>query len=36
LIGILDVIFPFEFSSEKSFRNQIAFDYLRKFELLPC
>jgi len=32
----LDVIFcPFEFSSVKSFRNQIAIEYLRKFVPLP-
>jgi len=36
-IGIIKCdFFPFEFSSEKSFRNQIATDYLRKFVLLPC
>jgi len=35
--GILDVIFfPFEFSSVKSFRNQIFIEYLCKFVLLPC
>jgi len=28
--------FSFEFSSVKSFRNQIAVEYLRKFVLLPC
>jgi len=28
--------FPFEFSSVKSFRNQIAIEYLHKFVLLPC
>jgi len=28
--------FPFEFSSVKSFRNQIAIEYFRKFVLLPC
>jgi len=33
----LDVIFcQFEFFSVKSFRNQIAIEYLRKFVLLPC
>jgi len=29
-------LFPFEFSSVKSFRNQIVIEYLRKFVLLPC
>jgi len=28
--------FRFEFSSVKSFRSQIAIEYLRKFVLLPC
>jgi len=28
--------FPFEFSSVKSFRNQIAVEYLQKIVLLPC
>jgi len=28
--------FPFEFSSVKLFRNQIAIEYLCKFVLLPC
>jgi len=28
--------FSFEFSSVKSFRNQIAIEYLRKFALLLC
>jgi len=28
--------FPFEISSVKSFRNQIAFEYLHKFVLIPC
>jgi len=28
--------FQLEFSSAKSFRNQIAIDYLCKFVLLPC
>jgi len=33
----LDVMFcPFEFSSAKSFWNQIAIEHLRKFVLLPC
>jgi len=36
-IGIFKCdVFPFEFSSVKSFRNQIAMEYLRKFVLLPC
>jgi len=30
------MIFSFEFSSAKSFRNQFAIEYLRKFVLLPC
>ena len=34
--GILDVIFSFKFSLTKSFRNQFAIEYLRKFVLLPC
>jgi len=28
--------FPFEFSSLKSFRNQTAIEYLRKFVLFLC
>jgi len=28
--------FPFKFSLTKSFRNQIATEYLRKFVLFPC
>jgi len=28
--------FPFEFSSVKSFRNQIAIECLHKFVLRPC
>jgi len=28
--------FPFKLSLTKSFRNQIATEYLRKFVLLPC
>jgi len=30
------IFFPFAISSVKSFRNEIAIEYFRKFVLLPC